>query len=149
MTDERLILDAHLGCDTTPTSLQHENARFMNGMRQRFLCENMFSQAHGHQGWQRVHVIGSGDGDRINVLALVKQLSPVLVPPGFRPFLRCFRISTLANRYPGQDVTKCDQVMPLGSGIDVRPTSSPNSNGCNVQLFTRRLRTDDPRRSER
>ena len=107
----------------------------MDGVRQRLLREDVFAQFHCSKRRRGMHVIGSGDGDRINVLALVKQLSPVLISPGFRPLLCCFDIAALAGRHLGHDITEGDQVVSLRRTIHIRPASAADRDRCNVQLF--------------
>ena len=78
--DGGMNLNAHLR--DNPVSLRqfHHAPNFINIVGERLLPIDMFAELHGAHRDRRVHVVGRGDVDRIDILCfLVEQFAPVPV----------------------------------------------------------------------
>ena len=83
--DRGMNLNAHLGDHALmPGNFGHP-AHFIKIVRERFLTIDMFAQLHRGDANRRVHVVGRGDVDGINIVFLAfQQFPPVLIKPGVR-----------------------------------------------------------------
>src|ERR1700726_1230864 len=78
-----MALIAHLRGDFRFFGATRETARFVNGPSKWLLHVNMLAEGHGSQRDGRVHVIGSGDDDGLDVFLLLEHLAIVFVALGF------------------------------------------------------------------
>ena len=60
-----------------------EFRRFPYGPRQRLLAVDMFAPRHGPHGRHAVPMVGSGDGDGVDIVGLlVEHFLELFIPPG-------------------------------------------------------------------
>lgn len=72
-------------------------------------------------------MVWSRNRNRIDVLTLVEQPSPVLITPSLRPLLCCFDIAAFAGRDFCHHIAECNQIVTCRGNVDVRPTSAADA----------------------
>ena len=98
-------LISHLCGDFVFTRDFRQLPRLKHGVRERFLAINVFAHLHRHQGCRRVHVIGRGNRDAVEVLAfLVEHHAEILEPFRLRIFFECARGVDFVHVAKGIDV---------------------------------------------
>ena len=83
-----VALIAHLRGDFRCRGLLRELSDFLHGPGERLLHVHVLAEVHGRQRDGRVHVIGRGYHDRVDVLLLVEHLAVVGVAPGSEHLVR-------------------------------------------------------------
>ena len=82
-----MALIAHLRGDFGFRSAPRELPGFIDRPGQRLLHVDVFAERHGGESDVRVHVIGSGDEDGVDVLLMLEHVAIVLIAFGFRQML--------------------------------------------------------------
>ena len=131
-------LVAHLGHDLIFVGRLGEDAGFEDGMGDRLLDVDMLASAHALHGDVSVRMVGRGDDDRVDVLALVEHLAEVGEQRGLRELLD--RPGAAAE----VQVAERDDILVRGIP-HVAAADAAETNGGDVQLPARRGRRSDGR----
>ena len=83
----RMALIAHLRGDLGFLGAPRQLPGFINRPGKRLLHVDVFSQSHRGKGDVRVHVIGRGDEDGVDVLLMLEHIAIVLIALGLRQVL--------------------------------------------------------------
>ncbi len=78
----RMTLITHLRGDLGFLGTPRELAGFINGPGKRFLHVDVFAESHGCKGDRRVHVVGGGDENGVNILLVFEHVAIVLIALG-------------------------------------------------------------------
>jgi hypothetical protein len=141
-----VALVAHLRRELFLAGDARHLARLPHGVRDRFFDEHVLAVRHrGHRDGE-VHVIGDGDGYRVDLAVhFVEHHAEILKPRDGRVGLERPRAARLV------DIAECDEVFRGGVGGDVRGAAPAAADDGDVELVVRRiaLGARDERKRER
>ncbi len=130
-TAERVPLVSHLRDDVHFAGNLAHPPGFVNRMRERLLTIDVLAQLHRHDAGRSVMVIGCGDNDRIDVLALFEHLAVVFVLGDARILLVSFGGAIVIG------VAQRDDIL-LGAPRDIDLPLSAGADGRDIELLVRR-----------
>ena len=133
-----MALVTHLGHDLIFVRRLGEDAGFEDGVRDRLLDVDMLATAHALHGDVSVRMVGCGDDDRVDVLALVEHLTEVGEQRRLRELLDRPGAATEVQ------VAERDDVLVRGV-LHVAAADAAETDGGDVQLPARLGRRSDGR----